>query len=327
MNDDATPVDDLDRRLLERLRTDGREGNRSLARGLNVSEATIASHLRRLESGGMMRVVALTDIEAFGYEHMAFVLITVTGRPVPEVAREIAAVPETLSVTIATGRFHIIATLLARDRQQLGRIVGELIPRVPGVAAARCEVAVDFARYDSKWSVLRAMDGTSPAPPLRPADIDRLDLAIIESLQHDARSSNRRIAANLNVSEGTVRARIGRLVQEQRIRIQAISDIQVFGLRSHAVVGIRVDDGKVAEARHGLLEISELEVLIQTVGEFTFMGVVVGTSREDLLETVLGRIHSLAHVAGTETWESVATLKHAYTWARLVDVERASAAA
>jgi DNA-binding Lrp family transcriptional regulator len=314
---DSRTIDDLDRRLVERLRLDGRASNRALARDLGVNEVTVASRLRRLEKEQILRVVALTDIEAFGYTCMAFVLLTVAGRPAVDVAPDLAAIPETTSVMVATGRFDIVATVLAKNRAELARITGEVIPAIKGVATIRSEFALDVLRYDSKWSALRVVQ-EGPFPPLDAHGVDELDLAIIGALQQDARSSNRRIAAALDVSEGTVRGRLRRMEAEDRIKIQAVSDIEVFGLVSHAYVGIHVDGGRVDAVGKALLGITGVAVLIRSLGEFDFIAVVVAHSREELLATLLGNIQQIPHVRATETLESAATLKHAFTWARIV---------
>jgi DNA-binding Lrp family transcriptional regulator len=44
--------------------------------------------------------------------------------------------------------------------------------------------------------------------------LDPLDRKIVEKLSRDARISNRAIAAELNVTEGTIRSRIKRLEKE-----------------------------------------------------------------------------------------------------------------
>ena len=71
MADDAQPtydLDELDLALVEALRRDGRAGNRSLGAELGVNEVTVANRIRRLSAASVIRVVALTDIEAFGHE-------------------------------------------------------------------------------------------------------------------------------------------------------------------------------------------------------------------------------------------------------------------
>jgi Lrp/AsnC family transcriptional regulator for asnA, asnC and gidA len=168
------------------------------------------------------------------------------------------------------------------------------------------------------WALLQAPE--LPAEPPSAADdvVDDLDLSIISWLQRDGRSSNRSIAKELDVSEGTVRTRIKRMEESGLIRIQAVSDVLAFGITAHAYVGIQVAGGKIDNVRSALMECEEIAVLTRTIGEFDFFAVVAAEDREQLIGVILERISSIAGVRHTETFESWRTVKHAYTWARLV---------
>ena len=52
--------------------------------------------------------------------------------------------------------------------------------------------------------------------------MDELDAQIIAMLRKDGRASNAGIARNVGVSEGTVRRRLKRLVQEKFIQVVAV---------------------------------------------------------------------------------------------------------
>jgi DNA-binding Lrp family transcriptional regulator len=310
-------IDDLDRALVERLREDGRESNRSLASALGVNEATVAARLRRLETGSIMRVVALTDMEAFGYRYLVFVKLRVSSGSLMTVGEELARLPETISVTVSTGRYDVIATVLARDRGHLSDVVGVHIPSIKGVDSARCELAIDVLRFESAWALLQAPE--RPTEAWAATDVvDELDQSIISLLQRDARSSNRRIAEELGVSEGTIRARIRRMEDERLIRIQAVSDVVAFGLGAHAYVGIHVTGGAMSKVTKSLLRCRDIAVLTRTIGDFDFVAVIPAADREALISVILERIAAIPGVRHTETFESWRTLKHAYTWARLV---------
>ena len=54
--------------------------------------------------------------------------------------------------------------------------------------------------------------------------LDELDHRIIELLTLDARVSNRQIAAQLGVTEGTIRGRVKRLEEENCIRLTAVTN-------------------------------------------------------------------------------------------------------
>ena len=55
--------------------------------------------------------------------------------------------------------------------------------------------------------------------------MDELDRKIIEILQLDGRASNARIAREVGVSEGTVRRRLRRLIQENVVKIIAVPNL------------------------------------------------------------------------------------------------------
>jgi DNA-binding Lrp family transcriptional regulator len=321
MDSGERTIDDLDRGIAERLRVDGRETNRSLAQALGVNEATIASRLKRLEAEDVIHVVALTDMRGFGKDFFAFALITVDDRRALDVARDVATVPEVIAVTLTTGRFDIVASVLVRDRETLGRIIGEALPSIPGVGTVRCELAVDVLRFDSEWAALRTRGDLAalPSPALETDGVDELDLAIVSALQRDARSSNRRIASELDVSEGTIRQRVRRMEEERLIRIRAVSDIEAFAFTASATVGVHVRGGAVEAVGRRLAAMENVAAVVRSVGEFDFVLITLARSRAELIETVLGRIQAMDGVRATETLETAAAVKHVYTWVRLVD--------
>jgi DNA-binding Lrp family transcriptional regulator len=317
---EARTIDDLDRSILERLRVDGRETNRSLAAALKVNEATIAARLRRLETTNFVHVVALTDMHRLGFPYFALGLLVVGDRPIAEVAREVAKVPQTIAVNMHTGRYGVTCAILARDRAELGQVIGEAIPRIDGVRAVRCELAVDVLRFDSAWAVLDAgvQDAKQPQPVIPPDALDDLDLRMIGALQQDARSSNRSIATALDVSEGTVRARLRRMEEEHLIRIRAVSDVAAFGLTAAATVGVHVADGKIEPVGRRLMQVGTAAAVIRTVGEFDYVLICSAEDRATLLDVALNDVARIPGVRGTETFEHAGTVKHIYTWARLI---------
>jgi DNA-binding Lrp family transcriptional regulator len=100
----------------------------------NVSLVDLgANRLRRMEQAGIMRVVALTDIEVFGYELLAFGKIRIAGRAPLEVAAEVGRIPQILSAAVVTGRFDLFAVVAAGSADEVAGIVLQQIRAVPGV--------------------------------------------------------------------------------------------------------------------------------------------------------------------------------------------------
>lgn len=313
----AFELDDLDRALFERLRVDGRESNRSLGARLNVNEVTVAARLRRLEESGVMRVVAITDMRLFGHREFAFAMINVGGRSVYEVAANLAKLPETVSVTVSTGRFDIIVAILGRDRLHIAELFGTTLPKIKGVRSIHATMALDVVKYESKWTLFGADSGATPKA--QPSDtVDEMDLAIIASLQVNARRSNRQIAADLGVSEGTVRGRIKRMQTDRVFRIQAVSDIVVSGLGAHAFVGIKAAPAKVNAVAKLLAEREDVAQITRVLDRLDLLAVMIAPDRQSLISAIHNEIALLPGVQSVETFDTVGTLKHTYLWTWIV---------
>jgi Lrp/AsnC family transcriptional regulator for asnA, asnC and gidA len=145
-------VDEIDLRLIDLLRADGRAGTRELGEALGISEGTVRSRIKRLADARVMRVTAITDFEAEGNEFWVMCSIQVEGRPVKEVADEIAHCPNTISVSIVSGRFDVLATVLARDKAELVRLLADDLGKIPGVSAIENSVALDVVLSKSQWA-------------------------------------------------------------------------------------------------------------------------------------------------------------------------------
>lgn len=310
-------ADELDRALVDRLRADGRESNRSLAAALGVNEATVAARLRRLAADGVMRVVAVADMHAFGLHCLAVVFIRVGDRTPHEVAHAVARLPAATGVVVCSGRYGVIVNVLTRDHHELAAVLADGVMSVPGVAEVRCELVVDAPRFDSRWSgrsVLR--DDSLPTPPFGDG-VDALDVAVVAELQRDARVSNRRIAATVGVSETTVRSRLRRLEEQGSIRIQAVCDVEGFGLTAHGYMTVRAAPGRMQEACGALIGVHEVGFVGRTLGSADFVCFVAAESRDLLLDTVMSRVAGADAIAEVDLYEGCGTFKHVYTWARL----------
>ena len=64
------------------------------------------------------------------------------------------------------------------------------------------------------------------------ASIDELDRRIILLLQEDGRASNTFLARSAQVSEGTVRRRLKRLIGEGIVKIAVTPNLQLLGYRA-----------------------------------------------------------------------------------------------
>src|ERR1700759_3671649 len=64
------------------------------------------------------------------------------------------------------------------------------------------------------------------AAAMKKVELDDLDLRIIERLGEDARVSNREIGREFGLTEGTIRARLRRLIQTKTIRVSVVTNVE-----------------------------------------------------------------------------------------------------
>lgn len=149
--------------------------------------------------------------------------------------------------------------------------------------------------------------------------LDSSDQAIVARLSRDARVSNREIAEELGVSEGTVRARIKRMEEEKQIRITAVTNIDRFKDAALAYIWIEVErSGQTGAVAAQLAEIKDLGFVGVMLGRSDILAITMVRNAEHLARFVHQRINVIEGVRGTQSTLGVNFIKHDYRMARIV---------
>ena len=149
--------------------------------------------------------------------------------------------------------------------------------------------------------------------------LDEVDKAIVGHLSRDARLSNRQVAEELGVTEGTVRARIKRMEEEKQIRITAVTNIDRFRDAALAYIWIEVErSGQTRAVSRALAQIPELGFVGVMLGRSDILAITMVRNTEHLAEFVHQRISGIDGVRRTESTLGVNFIKHDYRMARIV---------
>ena len=149
--------------------------------------------------------------------------------------------------------------------------------------------------------------------------LDAVDRAIVGRLADDARVSNRQIAGELGVTEGTVRGRIKRMEEEKQIRITAVTNIDRFRDAALAYIWIEVErSGQTRAVAEALAKIPELGFVGVMLGRSDILAITMVRNTEHLAAFVHERISPIEGVRRTESTLGVNFLKHDYRMARIV---------
>ncbi|HUD90889.1 Lrp/AsnC family transcriptional regulator [Sphingobium sp.] len=141
-------LDSLDANIIEILRTNGRATNQEIAERLSVTAATVSARLQKMEEGRVMRVVAVTDFSAHGYNVIIALGVKVQGRAVGDVGRDLADLAQVLSVNVMNGDYDIELLVALHDFSEVQRFLFEHIAVIDGVTHIASGIAVDIVKFE-----------------------------------------------------------------------------------------------------------------------------------------------------------------------------------
>lgn len=142
-----TPVDDLDRAIVEVFAAEPRVGVLECSRRLGVARGTVQARLDRMARNGVVRGWGPDlDPESLGYPVTAFVTLEIRqhspGRAAhDEVTEHLSSIPEVLEAYTTTGAGDVLARIVARSNADLQRVI-DLVLSSPGVVRASTVIAL-----------------------------------------------------------------------------------------------------------------------------------------------------------------------------------------
>ena len=146
----------------------------------------------------------------------------------------------------------------------------------------------------------------------RPRHVDAVDRSIIEALQKNGREPFRRIAAEVGVSEATIRARYARLCEDNILQVTGITNPLGLGFDAQAMVGVRTA-GAPEPVADEIAKWDEADYVVVTAGQFDLLVELVCEDRRHLLD-LTNRIRALDGVVSTESFLYLELWKQLYDW-------------
>lgn len=142
--------------------------------------------------------------------------------------------------------------------------------------------------------------------------MDELDRKIIGLLQMDGRASNAKIAREVGVSEGTVRRRLRRLIQDDVVKVIAVPNLEKMGYATTALVGLQTSPGRSDAVAEALARLEEVHYVAITTGAYDIF-VWAGLESAEALGTFLHtKVGSIDAVQRTETFVNLSIKKRTY---------------
>ena len=147
---------DLDVRLIEALRQDGRRSLRKLAEILGVSPSTVGNRLSDLEERGVIRgFKPALDYRKLGFGLIAVTKIKARGDALPGIVEALAADPHLTHVYEITGEFDVLVIGRFRDETAMNREIKRLLS-LPGIEGTNTSVVLSAPKEDGEVALLSA---------------------------------------------------------------------------------------------------------------------------------------------------------------------------
>ncbi|MEH6550420.1 MAG: Lrp/AsnC family transcriptional regulator [Pseudomonadales bacterium] len=150
--------------------------------------------------------------------------------------------------------------------------------------------------------------------------LDEVDKSILSWLSRDARTSNRKIAAELGVTEGTVRGRIRKMEDDKLIHITAVTNTDCLPDAMLVFMWIEVEKSSDCDSvAKTLADLPQIGFVGKMVGRFDILAITMVQNALELTEFLHSTISGIDGVRKTDCTLGVDFVKHDYSLSRIVD--------
>lgn len=302
---------DVEFELFEHLRNNGRISNRELAELLDISPKQAGVRLRRLLSRDDVRIAATVDAFSAGFDFLLAVGVTVN-MAAADVARQLAAIPNVISVVRMSGQYDIECLVAAENHANLSEIVEKHLSRVSGVRSLHPSLVLEVVKYQTGAAARFNMEWQLADLPAH-GGFDDIDRGIVEQLWINGRETNENIATALGLSESTVRSRVAQMRRNRQIHITAIRDAVVGKAAVFAFVGVELNEGHRADVVDALVAMPDVTFVANVLGRYDILAQIL-VDDATVLSGVLGAIDALAGVRNLSCSQALNLVKYDYRW-------------
>ncbi|HEX4197361.1 MAG TPA: Lrp/AsnC ligand binding domain-containing protein [Caulobacteraceae bacterium] len=151
-----TEIDEIDRRILNALQTDGRITNQDLAQKVHLSAAACSERVKRLRERGVIAgYTALLDPAEVGLPLLIFVEVSLdrtTAGVLNDFAAAIQTSPEILECHMVAGGFDFLIKARVKDMAAY-RVLLETLVGMPGVRETHTYAVLEEVKMTTALSI------------------------------------------------------------------------------------------------------------------------------------------------------------------------------
>lgn len=139
-------IDELDRKLMQKLQENGKQSYVDLANILGVVEGTIRRRVDNLLRKNLIRIVALPNLHLLGYSFICIMGLQVKMVDLKKVAKNLAMKPNICYLAFVTGRYDLMAIIMTRSPKELSHFIEKEISAIPSILRTETFVNLDVIK-------------------------------------------------------------------------------------------------------------------------------------------------------------------------------------
>lgn len=155
-------LDDLDRKIIELLRHDGRIAYTAMAKALGVAEATVRKRMGRLVDEGVVHIVGLVNPAMTGYGVTAIVGVHTEGDDVPAIVEQVRRWPEVRYAAACAGNYDLVLEIAVASNDELYDFLTNRLRATPGIVGSDTSLVMRTVKDRHEWKGGVAHDPSKP---------------------------------------------------------------------------------------------------------------------------------------------------------------------
>ncbi len=143
--DKKSEIDNIDLKILSLLMKDAKMPYTTIGEKIFVSGGTVHVRMNKMEEMGIVRGSQLIiDPVKLGWDISAFLGIYLDKSELYEnVAKQLEAIPEVVSINYTTGQYSIFAKIVCRDTLHLREVLHDKIQKVQGIQRTETFISLE----------------------------------------------------------------------------------------------------------------------------------------------------------------------------------------
>ncbi len=311
-----TPFNTLDTEIIQILSRDGRTTNRAIGKLLNISPRQVANRIERLTSNDSLKIVALVDMHAAGYDLIVFIGIKTANRVSREIGETLSKFDEVTSILLMTGKYNIEMMVLAENHTALAQFVTEKLFSVSGIQSISVGLALQIEKFRFSWTpfVSKMVKGIEIGTNSR---FDMVNRKIINLLWQDACLPFQVIANKLDISESNARNRIIQMKAMNYIQISGATNMNLHDTDILAFVEMKIEGSKSKKLIKQLAGIKNVVFISVMLGRCDILAMMIAKNLKQLSHSVTDIIEKLPGVLSVSASQRIESIKHDPRWTRI----------